>query len=292
MKKAFLIIGLLFFAAACKQAGGDGTTTSSDSLGKSNDSLSKNRKNLKKGSTWTKLAKTDCNPAAASPCADDIIVLIDKTTVNKAWVDANCKCFCTRNIPNITCDYYVVNLGLISSDQADIAKWLGTNAAKICYNDSYPYIRKSHILTNAPIIAGVEDEIKNIRDTKIPLDELVSKIPNFNTVNYETYIRMEENTTTHQYDFKPEQNFANGMYCYSVPLLKSIIKYHKIKPADFKNHILRFSKIKDPAGSIYPIIAFRFEGPGVKEYYDYSTNPNPVPDPPQPPHARPHFNFY
>ena len=198
----------------------------------------------------------------------DSFLIMNKDKVSLLSVDDK------KEISNITVDdnfstgvcSIKIDLGKLSP-QTDtvIDQWLRKNSANFCYEESYPFIEKNHIVpstdtTRRTLITG---GIKNSES----FNKITDLIPDLLKPNYGEYINFNKNSNG---KIVPQlkKSYSSGDVSLSVPTICSIININKINPIDYDVTYSLFDHDKH----IGLIITER-QNPTNTLYYNYSTDP-------------------
>lgn len=217
------------------------------------------------------------------------LIVISKNKVRAGtdfdkWEEENSKCYYSdQSGAGIICnDNVVLDLNEISADDGNkVRNWLEKYSKFICFEDSYKYIEKAHLIKDVVYIDNIE-RASNKRD--ISYKEIKDKTNvffvlsnnKFDDRGYEGYLNF----------FKPNFTDIKFMYDYgligegrySIPFIRSI-KASVVKKFNNPNFLeedikFTFVKVVSPAGN--EAIAFRVvAGPNneFKQYYNFSTDP-------------------
>lgn len=211
----------------------------------------------------------------------DEYIVIDKDKIDPAdftaWHAANSPYYSTTTLSSSICEnaqkdnIIIIDLTKVGVTDTTVAKWLKANTDYICFDDSYPFIEKAHVITDADMQKRVNDAITNKQETHINFQTFVDDIKYYDGFNYEMYLNFTVDTSK-KISFKPVNRYVKGMRSFSLPSIKSVVARYGIKAENFYLYTINFVEVKDTNG--LDAIAFRLDkGATIVGFYDYSTNP-------------------
>ncbi|NHM05731.1 hypothetical protein G4D82_00725 [Flavobacterium sp. CYK-4] len=187
-------------------------------------------------------------------------------------------------------DVEIVNLSKIT-DANILVGWLEDNSSIICYDDSYDFIEKVHIIDKKgaddnTITAAIQDP-SHVRKASLTAADLTNKLgAKFQNHNYDknAYIRLYFDTND-QFQYETAAfSSTDGKTYHSYPFFRSILVNNDVVTlADLQKCIFDFAEVtinlQTSAGqSPVLTVAFRVTFPnGISTtFYDYSQNPSPA----------------
>lgn len=210
-------------------------------------------------------------------CGKNLIV-IDASKTDSTWKAKNEKYFCDLVLTNReekhTHDYFIVNLGKVSSFSNIIGKWLQDNTKLICYEESYKFIEGDHIIE---LSADDMDRLPLSNKRELSFKDLKLKINNFDVLFYENFIQFSlPNDVKDPIQVSVHSKFDQAKNLYSIPLFKSIAYNRKLTD----NATFIFYDGDDSPSEQLVVFGVRDSPASPIMFYDISVNPKSNPKKP------------
>ncbi|TGD59514.1 hypothetical protein [Flavobacterium humi] len=213
----------------------------------------------------------DASEIQEGKCGENLIV-IDSSKTDSNWRSQNERFFCELKLPtrkdNHTHNYYIIDLDKVNVlNRDEVGKWLKKNTKFICYEESYQYIEKQHDIEITPVLT---QQISNLNKATITFKDLkteISKISNFDTLYYDTYVQFS--LESGKVKVTPFADFDYTKNLYSIPLLKSIL-YNNRTISD--QSYLEFYDVSTDSGKQIIVFGIR-DATNLVLFYDISVNP-------------------